>query len=213
MLSFASRVVAATVAATSFVCSSDAGVVFGSLQHSISIPATSTGLYLNVQTGQASYNESAVPGWDVNISGASGLNFISPGGYNFVRLNGAAPTAGPSALPAGFVVGPSSATPRGLPAAPRTASRCSAATTSSGSASQVPTARPGTAGFGSRSARRSRARIDGSWTSPSSRPRVRRSLRCRRRARSRCSRSPAPPSSAVAVALPDTDQRLLQHPH
>jgi hypothetical protein len=106
MLSFASRVVAATVAATSFVCSSDAGVVFGSLQDSISIPATSTGLYLNVQTGQASYNESAVPGWDVNISGASGLNFISPGGYNFVRLNGAAPTAGPSALPAGFVVGP-----------------------------------------------------------------------------------------------------------
>jgi hypothetical protein len=106
MFSFASRVVAAAVAATSFVCSSDAGIVIGSLQDSINIPATSTGLYLNVQTGQASYNESAVPGWDVNISGASGMNFISPGGYNFVRLNGAASTAGPSALPSGFVVGP-----------------------------------------------------------------------------------------------------------
>jgi uncharacterized protein (TIGR03382 family) len=106
MLSFASRVVAAGVAATSFSCSTDAGVVFGSLQSSINIPATSTGLYLNVQTGQASFSESAVPGWDINISGASGLNFISPGGYNFVRLSSAPVTAGPSALSAGFVIGP-----------------------------------------------------------------------------------------------------------
>lgn len=105
MLSFASRVVAASVAASSIAFSSDAGVVFGSLQASINIPVTSSGLYLNVQTGQASYSESAVPGWDVNISGANGLNFISPGGYNFVRLNTASATAGPSALPNGFVVG------------------------------------------------------------------------------------------------------------
>lgn len=106
MFSFASRVVAASVAASSLAFSSDAGVVFGSLQASINIPVTSSGLYLNVQTGQASYSESAVPGWDVNISGANGMNFISPGGYNFVRLNSAASTAGPSSLGVGFVVGP-----------------------------------------------------------------------------------------------------------
>jgi hypothetical protein len=106
MFSFASRVVAASVAASSLAFSSDAGVVFGSLQASINIPVTSSGLYLNVQTGQASYSESAVPGWDVNISGANGMNFISPGGYNFVRLNSAASTAGPSSLASGFVVGP-----------------------------------------------------------------------------------------------------------
>ena len=106
MFSFALRVVAASVAASSLAFSSDAGVVFGSLQASINIPVTSSGLYLNVQTGQASYSESAVPGWDVNISGANGMNFISPGGYNFVRLNSAASTAGPSSLGAGFVVGP-----------------------------------------------------------------------------------------------------------
>lgn len=106
MFSFASRVVAASVAASSLAFSSDAGVVFGSLQASINIPVTSSGLYLNVQTGQASYSESAVPGWDVNISGANGMNFISPGGYNFVRLNSAASTAGPSSLGDGFVVGP-----------------------------------------------------------------------------------------------------------
>lgn len=106
MSSFASRVVAASVAASSLAFSSDAGVVFGSLQASIIIPVTSSGLYLNVQTGQASYSESAVPGWDVNISGANGMNFISPGGYNFVRLNSAASTAGPSSLASDFVVGP-----------------------------------------------------------------------------------------------------------
>jgi hypothetical protein len=106
MFSFASRVVAASVAASSLAFSSDAGVVFGSLQASINIPVTSSGLYLNMQTGQASYSESAVPGWDVNISGANGMNFISPGGYNFVRLNSAASTAGPSSLGDGFVVGP-----------------------------------------------------------------------------------------------------------
>jgi hypothetical protein len=106
MFSFASRVVAASAAAASLAYGSDAGVIVGSLQDSINIPATSSGLYLNVQTGQASYNEMAVPGWDVNISGANGMNFISPGGYNFVRLNAAAPTAGPSALPGAFVVGP-----------------------------------------------------------------------------------------------------------
>ena len=70
----------------------------------LAIPVTSPGLYLNIQTGASGTSAASVPGWDINVGGTSSLNFASPGGYNFVRLNSASPTAGPSNLPVGFVI-------------------------------------------------------------------------------------------------------------
>ena len=70
----------------------------------LAIPVASPGLYLNIQTGASGTSAAAVPGWDINVGGTSSLNFSTPGGYNFVRLNTAAPTAGPSNLIEGFNV-------------------------------------------------------------------------------------------------------------
>ena len=70
----------------------------------LAIPVASPGLYLNIQTGASGTSAAAVPGWDINVGGTSSLNFTSPGGYNFVRLNSASPTSGPSNLTAGFNV-------------------------------------------------------------------------------------------------------------
>ena len=70
----------------------------------LAIPVTSPGLYLNIQTGASGTSAAAVPGWDINVGGTSSLNFSSPGGYNFVRLNSASPTAGPSNLTIGLNV-------------------------------------------------------------------------------------------------------------
>jgi hypothetical protein len=70
----------------------------------LAIPVASPGLYLNIQTGASGTSAAAVPGWDINVGGTSSLNFSTPGGYNFVRLNTAAPTAGPSNLIEGFKV-------------------------------------------------------------------------------------------------------------
>ena len=78
----------------------------------LAIPVASPGLYLNIQTGASGTSAAAVPGWDINVGGTSSLNFSTPGGYNFVRLITAAPTAGPSNLPVGFVINAS-----GMPAA------------------------------------------------------------------------------------------------
>jgi hypothetical protein len=78
-----------------------AAIVYSPLLN-LSIPVTSPGLYLNIQTGASGTSAAAVPGWDINVGGTSSLNFCSPGGYNFVRLNSASPTAGPSNLPVGF---------------------------------------------------------------------------------------------------------------
>jgi hypothetical protein len=70
----------------------------------LAIPVASPGLYLNIQTGASGTSAAAVPGWNINVGGTSSLNFSTPGGYNFVRLNTAAPTAGPSNLIEGFNV-------------------------------------------------------------------------------------------------------------
>jgi len=70
----------------------------------LAVPVTPTGLYLNVQTGASSTNDADVPGWDINVAGSSSLYLVSPGGFNFVRLNDAGPSAGPSNLAIGFVV-------------------------------------------------------------------------------------------------------------
>ena len=74
--------------------------IFNSPILNLAIPVTPTGLYINFQTGVSGFNAGAVPGWDVNIGGSSSLNVISPGGYNFVRLNSASASAGASDLSA-----------------------------------------------------------------------------------------------------------------
>ena len=70
----------------------------------LAIPVASPGLYLNIQTGASGTSAASVPGWDINVGGTTSLNFASPGGYNFVRLNSASPTAGPSNVGDGFVI-------------------------------------------------------------------------------------------------------------
>ena len=71
----------------------------------LAIPVNAPGLYLNIETGASGTSAAAVPGWDINVGGTSSLNFTSPGGYNFVRLNSALPpTVGPSNLPDPFNV-------------------------------------------------------------------------------------------------------------
>jgi hypothetical protein len=80
-----------------------AAIVYSPLLN-LAIPVASPGLYLNIQTGASGTSAAAVPGWDINVGGTSSLNFASPGGYNFVRLNNAAPTAGPSNVGDGFAI-------------------------------------------------------------------------------------------------------------
>ena len=70
----------------------------------LAIPVNAPGLYLNIETGASGTSAAAVPGWDINVGGTSSLNFTSPGGYNFVRLNSALPTAGPSNVGNGFAI-------------------------------------------------------------------------------------------------------------
>lgn len=70
----------------------------------LAIPVTPAGLYINISTGVSSTTASGAPGWDINVGGTSSLNFVSPGGYNFVRLNLAPMSAGPSNVGVGFTV-------------------------------------------------------------------------------------------------------------
>jgi hypothetical protein len=72
----------------------------------LAIPVASPGLYLNIQTGASGTSAAAVPGWDINVGGTSSLNFTTPGGYNFVRLNSASPTSGPSNVGNEFAISP-----------------------------------------------------------------------------------------------------------
>ena len=73
----------------------------------LAIPVNAPGLYLNIETGVSGTSAAAVPGWDINVGGTSALNFTSPGGYNFVRLDSAPLTAGPSNVPNPFDIGAS----------------------------------------------------------------------------------------------------------
>ena len=70
----------------------------------LAIPVTPAGLYINISTGVSSTTASGAPGWDINVGGMTSLNFVSPGGYNFVRLNLAPMSAGPSNLVNGFTI-------------------------------------------------------------------------------------------------------------
>ena len=70
----------------------------------LAIPVTPAGLYINIFTGVSSTTASGAPGWDINVGGMSSLNFVSPGGYNFVRLNSAPMSAGPSNVGGTFTI-------------------------------------------------------------------------------------------------------------
>lgn len=70
----------------------------------LAIPVTPAGLYINISTGISSTTASGAPGWDINVGGTTSLNFTSPGGYNFVRLNVAPMSAGPSNVGGSFTI-------------------------------------------------------------------------------------------------------------
>ena len=70
----------------------------------LAIPVTPAGLYINISTGVSSTTASGAPGWDINVGGTTSLNFVSPGGYNFVRLNLAPMSAGPSNVGGAFTI-------------------------------------------------------------------------------------------------------------
>jgi len=70
----------------------------------LAIPVTPAGLYINISSGISSSTAAGAPGWDINVGGTTSLNFVSPGGYNFVRLNLAPMSAGPSNVPIGFMI-------------------------------------------------------------------------------------------------------------
>ena len=70
----------------------------------LAIPVTPAGLYINISTGVSSTTASGAPGWDINVGGTHTLNLVSPGGYNFVRLNLAPMSAGPSNVGNAFMI-------------------------------------------------------------------------------------------------------------
>ena len=92
VVGFASLSAAASIAHASIVV----------VPANLAIPVTPAGLYINISTGVSSTTASGAPGWDINVGGTTSLNFVSPGGYNFVRLNLAPMSAGPSNLVNGF---------------------------------------------------------------------------------------------------------------
>jgi MYXO-CTERM domain-containing protein len=89
-----SYALAATAVTASITSVGTAAVV--STSANISVPLTSSGIYLNVLTGQSSTSPAAVSGWDVNPYGSSSLSFFNPAGdpstTGVARL-GASPTS------------------------------------------------------------------------------------------------------------------------
>ena len=93
-------VVFASLSAAASIAHADVIVV----PTNLAIPVTPAGLYINIFSGISSTTASGAPGWDINVGGMSSLNFVSPGGYNFVRLNSAPMSAGPSNLVVGDTI-------------------------------------------------------------------------------------------------------------
>ena len=65
------------LAAPALAPSADASIVYSGAVN-ILIPATTAGVYLNVQTGVNNPNPAAVPGWDVNPYGSTNLTLFNP---------------------------------------------------------------------------------------------------------------------------------------
>jgi len=106
--------VAASLVALGAAAAANAAVVTWNIN--LAVPATTDGLYINVETGVTYDGSSAnanFPGWDLNPYGATSMAFFWSGSTNgssaAVRLNTTAggTTSGStlSSLPEGFVVG------------------------------------------------------------------------------------------------------------
>ena len=93
-------VVFASLSAAASIAHADVIVV----PTNLAIPVTPAGLYINIFSGISSTTASGAPGWDINVGGMSSLNFVSPGGYNFVRLNSAPMSAGPSNVGGSYTI-------------------------------------------------------------------------------------------------------------
>lgn len=87
-----------------------AAVVVTSFEGGLDIPLNPTGLYLNVETGATGTSAVSPPaGWNIQMYGTAGLNFLSTGGFGFARIDASTASDGPTALPIGFTVAPSMA--------------------------------------------------------------------------------------------------------
>lgn len=97
----------ALLASHAVATSADATVITSGPQN-IAIPATADGIYLNLITGVANASAAAVPGWDFNPYGSTGLLFYW-GGTGALNAGVASTTTGPYiVLSAGATIGPAS---------------------------------------------------------------------------------------------------------
>lgn len=71
------KVAVAGAALAGSAATADAAIVHSGTVN-ITIPSTTQGVYLNVATGVNSTSVAAVPGWDINLWGSSGLGFFNP---------------------------------------------------------------------------------------------------------------------------------------
>lgn len=82
-----------------------AAVVTTSFDGGLEIPLNPTGLYLNVESGATGTSAVSPPaGWNIQMYGTSGLNFLSTSGFGFARVETSTAADGPTALPIGFNV-------------------------------------------------------------------------------------------------------------
>lgn len=82
------------------------------------IPASTSGLYINVVSGVSGTTPAAAPGWDINPWGSSTLSFFNTGaGSNMMYYPGVTTGSNVGSLDLGTVVGPSSAFATGITSA------------------------------------------------------------------------------------------------
>lgn len=87
----ASAVHAAGAAAAITLCSAAwAGFTYSGVV-SIAVPTTADGLFINFSTGQFGTGRDSVKEWDINLFGASGLQFASAKGGGFMASSGGDP--------------------------------------------------------------------------------------------------------------------------
>ncbi len=86
-------VAAAAIAVVGATQAANAEVVYSGIVN-ITIPATTAGVYLNLQTGANSTSPAAAPGWDINPWGSTNLQFFNTAGNGYMRYSGVTGAAG-----------------------------------------------------------------------------------------------------------------------